>query len=68
MTISVTIPDQTKFPLNEEMWRANASKKEPDVAVKDIKKTFFAAVRKSNQRAKPQNPSRTSQMRGAAFL
>ena len=69
MTISVTIPDQTKFPLNEEMWRANASKKEPDVAVKDIKKKrSLHAVPKSNRRAKPQNPSRTSQMRGAAFL
>jgi hypothetical protein len=69
MTISVTIPDQTKFPLNEEMWRANASKKEPDVAMKDIKKKrSLHAVPKSNRRAKPQNPSRTSQMRGAAFL
>jgi hypothetical protein len=69
MTISVTIPDQTKFPLNEEMWRANASKKEPDVAMKDIKeKRSLHAVPKSNRRAKPQNPSRTSQMRGAAFL
>ena len=68
MMISVTIPDQTKFPLNEEIW-ANPSKKEPDVAMKDIKKKrSLHAVPKSNRRAKPQNPSRTSQMRGAAFL
>lgn len=70
MIISVTIPDQTKFPLNGEIWRANPSKKEPDVAMKDInkKKRSLHAVPKSNRRAKPQNPSRTSQMRGTAFL
>lgn len=64
--ISANIPDQTKFPSLEDAWQ---SEKTPEVTVEEIKKKRLShAVPKSNRRAKPQNPSRSSQMRGASIL
>ena len=64
--ISANIPDQTQFPSREDAWQ---SEKTPEVIVEEIKKKRSAhAVPKSNRRAKPQNPSRSSQMRGASIL
>ena len=64
--ISAKIPDQTQFPSREDVWQ---SEKTPEVIVEEIKKKQSAhAVPKSNRRVKPQNPSRSSQMRGASIL
>ena len=66
-TVSVNIPEQTEFPSKNDaslLVPPTPPKTEPVVAMKEVKKAVFACCTKSNRTAKPQNPSRSSQMRG----
>ena len=67
-TVSVNIPEQTEFPSKNDaslLVPPTPPKTEPEVAMKEVKKRrSLHAVPKSNRTAKPQNPSRSSQMRG----